>query len=115
MPRERQGRAAPLFVSFDRGLDGRQHFWALPRSHFIAQLKDTVWSVLQVSPELYAGYSLRRGGVTELLSRNMVSLAAIKRHVGWAATSNAVFDYFDHSAPEQLLFPTAHMGLDLEM
>ena len=83
--------------------------WAVTRDGFIAEFKTAVAEVLGVSPELYAGHSLRRGGVTELLSRQC-HLPALLRHVGWAAGSTAVYDYYDHAAPAQMLAPSRLMG-----
>lgn len=69
VPPDRRGDAAPLFVSFHVGREGAQCFWAVTRREFIALLKDKVKTVLGFDPTLYAGYSLRRGGVTELVQR----------------------------------------------
>ena len=53
------------------------------------------------SPALYAGYSLRRGGVTEMLMRG-VPVPMVKQHVGWSVTSDAVMTYYDHSGHVQM-------------
>ena len=58
----------------------------LPRSTFISRFKEAVRVVLKVDPVLYAGYSLRRGGVTEMLLSG-VPVPMEKRHVGWAPGS----------------------------
>ena len=112
VPLQKRGDKAPLFVSFvpRRGED-TPGFWAVTRPQFINRFKDVVRDVLGFDPTLYAGYSLRRGGVTELVQR-CPSLPIIKRHVGWAANSTAVFDYYDHSGKEQMLRPTSLMVRD---
>ena len=109
VPLHHRSDAAPLFVSFHVARGGAQQYWAVTRRDFIALLKAKVNAVLGFDPTLYAGYSLRRGGVTELVQR-CASLPIIKRHVGWAANSTAVFDYYDHSGKEQMLRPTSLMG-----
>jgi hypothetical protein len=109
VPAERRDLSEPLFVSFARAQDGGQRFWPISRNTFIHRLKAEVRRVLGVDPALYAGYSLRRGGVTELVAQNY-HLSGVKRHVGWAAGSNAIYDYYDHHAKVQLLGPTRAMG-----
>ena len=102
----------PVFVSVASGARGRVHYPARSRSKFIARFKKSVEQVLGFSPALYAGYSLRRGGVTELLSQG-VPVPMVKRHVGWVATSDAVMTYYDHSGHAQMRMPTAAMGRGL--
>ena len=99
----------PVFVSFEPSRGGVLRYPALSRSKFIARLKLAVQSVLGFSPALYAGYSLRRGGVTEMLSQN-VPLPIVKRHVGWSATSDAPMAYYDHHGRLQMRIPTQVMG-----
>jgi hypothetical protein len=103
----RAGRA--VFVSFESSRDGVQRFPPLSRAKFIARLKEAVQSVLGYSPALYAGYSLRRGGVTEMLSQG-VPLPVVKRHVGWAPSSDAPMFYYDHHGRVQMRLPTQAMG-----
>ena len=86
--------------------------WGITRRTFIRRFKQAVEEVLGFSPILYAGYSLRHGGVTELLER-CSNMAMVKRHVGWAKGSTAVYDYYDHSGMQQLLRPTQGMGARL--
>jgi hypothetical protein len=81
----------------------------LPRSTFISRFKEAVRVVLKVDPVLYAGYSLRRGGVTEMLLSG-VPVPMVKRHVGWAPGSEAVNAYYDHHGRLQMRLPTARMG-----
>ena len=109
VPLERRGSTSPVFVSFAPARDGSIPLWAVTRRDFIFQFKLAVRTVLGFDPALYAGYSLRRGGVTELVQR-CPSLPIIKRHVGWSANSSAVYDYYDHSGKEQMLRPTLLMG-----
>ena len=84
-------------------------FVPLSRSAFIYRFKESVRAVLKVDPVLYAGYSLRRGGVTEMLLSG-VPVAMVKRHVGWAPGSEAVNAYYDHHGRLQMRLPTARMG-----
>ena len=109
VPLDRRGSTSPLFVSFTPARDGSVPLWAVTRRDFIFDFKLAVRTVLEFDPTLYAGYSLRRGGVTELVQR-CPSLPIIKRHVGWSANSTAVYDYYDHSGKEQMLRPTLLMG-----
>ena len=109
LPVGARGAAHPVFVSFDRSRDGIQRYPALSRAKFIARLKERVHSVLGYSPALYAGYSLRRGGVTEMLSQG-VPLPVVKRHVGWAPSSEAPMFYYDHHGKVQMRLPTQAMG-----
>jgi len=81
----------------------------LSRSEFVAQFKAAVETVLGRSAVLYAGYSLRRGGVTEMLMAG-VPVPMIKRHVGWVPTSEAICGYYDHAGVFQMRVPTAAMG-----
>jgi hypothetical protein len=99
----------PLFVTFVDVGDGYMQYHAVSRHHFIHTFKLAVQQVLGFDPALYAGYSLRRGGVTELLSQSC-NMSAVKRHVGWTKGSNAVYDYYDHHGKQQLLQPTRLMG-----
>lgn len=99
----------PVFVSFVAAGDGLVRYQAVSRNYFISDFKLAVQRVLGCDPALYAGYSLRRGGVTELLSRSC-NMAAVKRHVGWTKDSNAVYDYYDHQGKPQMLNPTRLMG-----
>ena len=102
----------PVFVDVKQTANGAVHFPPRSRSRFIARFKSKVESVRGFSPALYAGYSLRRGGVTELLSQG-VPVPMVKRHVGWVATSDAVMTYYDHSGRAQMRMPTAAMGKGL--
>jgi hypothetical protein len=101
-------RSSPVFVRVTT-VNGRRLISPLSRSKFIARFKLAVRDVLGYSPALYAGYSLRRGGVTEMLSHN-VPLPVVKRHVGWAPTSDAPMAYYDHHGRLQMRIPTAAMG-----
>ena len=101
VPAAHRRKRSPVFVLFNRGLPGRP----VSRQAFIARLKLAVRDVLQVSPELYAGYSLRRGGVTALIAAG-VPESVIKRHVGWAPFSLAIHQYYDHASAQQKLMPT---------
>jgi hypothetical protein len=94
-----------VFVSFAPSRDGVCRFLPLSRHVFIKRFKDAVRTVLGFDPHLYAGYSLRRGGVTALLSAG-VPPTVIKRHVGWAPLSDAINAYYDHSGIAQMLIPT---------
>ena len=78
---------------------------ALPRSTFISRFKEAVRVVLKFDPVLYAGYSLRRGGVTEMLLSG-VPVPMVKRHVGWAPGSEAVNAYYDHHGRLQMRLRT---------
>ena len=98
----------PVFVSFGP-LSANGLPRPLSRSEFIAQFKLAVHTVLGRSPVLYAGYSLRRGGVTEMLITG-VPVPIIKRHVGWDPSSEAINGYYDHAGRFQMLLPTAAMG-----
>jgi hypothetical protein len=109
LPEAQRAHSQPLFVSLVSSPGGDQHFWCVSRHTFITRFKSEVRRVLGFDPSLYAGYSLRRGGVTEMLSR-LCPLPMVKRHVGWTANSTAVYDYYDHHAKAQLLAPTAYMG-----
>jgi hypothetical protein len=81
----------------------------LSRSAFIFRFKESVRAVLKIDPVLYAGYSLRRGGVTEMLMSG-VPVPMVKRHLGWAPGSEAVDAYYDHHGRHQMRLPTARMG-----
>lgn len=101
-------KGGPVFVSFGPPTaSGRPR--PLSRSEFIARFKAAVQTVLGKSPVLYAGYSLRRGGVTEMLMAD-VPVPMIKRHVGWAPGSDAICGYYDHAGVAQMRMPTAAMG-----
>ena len=102
----------PVFISRVQRRDGGWRFPPLSRSKFILRFKTAVQQVLGFSPALYAGYSLRRGGVTEMLTRG-VPVPVVKQHVGWSATSDAVMTYYDHSGRAQMRIPTAAMGQHL--
>ena len=95
----------PVFVSFTDGGGVKTK----SRAQFVKELKALVANVLGCSPALYAGYSLRRGGVTEMLTQG-VPLAIIKAHVGWTPESNAHCTYYDHSGRIQMRVPTSAMG-----
>ena len=112
VPIDCRGASAPLFVSFHRRAHHAVSVWCITRRTFIRRFKQAVEDVLGFSPILYAGYSLRRGGVTELLER-CSNMAMVKRHVGWAKNSTALYDYYDHSGKLQLLRPTQGMGMRL--
>ena len=104
-----RGDDSPVFASFGpRSAAGRIR--PLSRSEFMLQFKQAVRGVLGKDPVLYAGCSLRRGGVTEMLMAG-VPVPMIKRHVGWAPGSEAVNGYYDHAGRFQMLMPTAAMGL----
>lgn len=109
VPPSHRTPSSPLFVSFRRSRAGAARYWASSRKEFIDSFKALVAHVLGVSPTLYAGYSLRRGGVTAMLTAE-VPLPAIKQHVRWAPDSDAVFAYYDHSGRAQLLQPTQKLG-----
>jgi hypothetical protein len=109
LPATAKEAKCPLFVSFELARDGVQRFPPLSRSTFIAQFKGAVQGVLGYDPALYAGYSLRRGGVTELLLAG-VPTPMVKQHVGWVPSSEAINLYYDHSGRLQLRLPTKAMG-----
>ena len=112
VPASARGAKAPVFVSFEPSRDGVCRYPPLTRSKFIARFKLAVQQVLGYSPALYAGYSLHRGGVTEMLSQG-VPLPVVKRHVGWAPTSDAPMFYYDHHGRIQMRLPTKAMGRGL--
>ena len=99
----------PVFVSFGP-LTSEGRGRPLSRSEFVWRFKRAIKEVLGRNPVLYSGYSLRRGGVTEMLLSG-VPLPMIKRHVGWAPGSDAICGYYDHAGRLQMLMPTASMGL----
>jgi hypothetical protein len=105
VPPSHRAPNCPVFVSFAFSRDGVRRFPPLSRQAFITRFKSAVREVLGFDPHLYAGYSLRRGGVTALLSAG-VPPAVIKRHVGWAPMSDAINAYYDHSGISQMLLPT---------
>jgi hypothetical protein len=98
-----------VFVSFKQASQGT--YKASTADHYIKQLKHWVKTVLDCNPrpELYAGYSLRRGGVTETRSAG-VPLSIIKAHVGWTPNSNAHCTYYDHNGQLQMRAPTRATG-----
>jgi hypothetical protein len=102
----------PVFVYASVARDGSTSWKPQSAGTFIKRFKTVVQSVLQCSPSLYSGYSLRRGGVTEMLSSN-VPIAIIKAHVGWVASSNAHCTYYDHAGRLQMRLPTMAMGRNL--
>jgi hypothetical protein len=105
VPEAYRGKNDPVFVSFMPA--GR--IVIKSRSVFVAEFKLKVAAVLGCNPALYAGYSLRRGGVTEMLSAG-VPLAIINAHVGWAPGSTAHRTYYDHTGRLQMRIATAAMG-----
>ena len=67
-----------------------------------------VRGVLGYNPALFAGYSLRRGGVTALMSAPAPPAAeAINGHVGWAPGSRMQGRYFARDLPSQRRAPSA--------
>jgi hypothetical protein len=110
VPPEHRRAHSPVFVEFGASPDGRQHYPPVSRGAFIARLKLAVQRVLGYSPALYAGYSLRRGGVTAMLSAG-APVPAIKRHVGWQPMSEAIGLYYDHSGRYQMRLPTRSLPL----
>lgn len=105
VPLDHRSLSHPVFVSFQASRDGTLRFPAVSRASFIYRLKIAVKDVLGFDPTLYAGYSLRRGGVTALIAAG-VPAAVIKRHVRWAPMSEALNAYYDHSGVAQMLLPT---------
>ena len=104
----------PVFATFTPGQGGGHvgragSMLPVSRSMFIRRFKLSVETVLKCSAVLYAGYSLRRGGVTEMLMAG-VPVPMIKRHVGWAPGSDAICGYYDHAGRFQMRMPTAAMG-----
>jgi hypothetical protein len=108
LPASAKQAKSPVFVEF-RVVRGARKEVARSRSVFITRFKKAVKDVLGFNPVLYAGYSLRRGGVTEMLTQD-IPLPIIKRHVGWAPTSDALMTYYDHHGRLQMRIPTAAMG-----
>jgi hypothetical protein len=108
LPPARRKSSCPVFVSFARA--GSGSFPAITRADFTRRFKAKVTTVLGRSSQLHAGYSLRRGGVTEMLSAG-VPVAIVKRHVGWAPSSEAINFYYDHSGRVQLRIPTLALPL----
>jgi hypothetical protein len=111
VPSRYRSPQSPVFISFTPDSRGRLHYHSITRRAFIQRFKVLVEEVLGFSPTLYAGYSLRRGGVTELLKNCGGHLPMVKRHVGWSKDSNAVYDYYSHEGKAQLLRPTLGMGV----
>ena len=99
----------PVFAVLGPGARGTIVALPISRSVFIRRFKLTVEAVLKCSAVLYAGYSLRRGGVTEMLMSD-VPVPVIKRHVGWVPGSDAICGYYDHAGRFQMRMPTAAMG-----
>ena len=108
-PRAAKELHRPIFVDVSTARNGVTLFLPLSRAKFIARFKQAVSTVLGVSPILFAGYSLRRGGVTAMLAAG-VPLAAVKRHVGWSPTSDAVNTYYDHTGRVVMRLPTSMLG-----
>jgi hypothetical protein len=108
MPASAKQASSPVFVQVEQ-VRGAQRVSPRSRSKFIARFKRAVQEVLGFSPALYAGYSLRRGGVTEMLMQG-VPLPIVKQHVGWSVTSDAPMAYYDHHGRLQMRIPTAAMG-----
>jgi hypothetical protein len=109
-PESARGHEQPIFSVFKPAtITAPARFDPISRSVFIFRLKEAVRVVLKVDPVLYAGYSLRRGGVTEMLLSG-VPVPMVKRHVGWAPGSHAVNAYYDHHGRPQMRLPTARMG-----
>jgi len=86
-------------------LQAAAYLWPLTRGAFTARLKAAVRTVLGLDPAFYSGYSLRRGGVTAMLES--APMPAVKRHVGWAPDSNAIFTYFDHRSKRAMRLATS--------
>ena len=107
-PEEREFNQ-PVFITVETSPAGVRRSRTTTRSAFIASFKGVVRTVLGIDPVLYAGYSLRRGGVTEMLLSG-VPLPIIKRHVGWAPGSDAIDSYYDHHGRLQMRVPTERMG-----
>ena len=99
----------PVFITVETSAAGGRRSRTTTRSAFIASFKSAVRNVLGFDPVLYAGYSLRRGGVTEMLLAG-VPLPIIKQHVGWAPGSSAIDSYYDHHGRLQMRMPTERMG-----
>ena len=112
VPIHHRCNSSPLFVSFSLSKAGTPRYLAVSRQQFISRFKSKVATVLSFDPALYAGYSLRSGGVTQFLSAD-VPLPVVKQHVRWAPQSNAVFSYYDHSGRAQLLQPTRKLFVSL--
>ena len=98
----------PVFVSFARTREGSCNYWAVSRGQFIERLKKVVQDVLGFEPALYAGYSLRRGGVTAVMSApRPPPMPAVKHAAGWVPDSAAFNKYFDPTGRAQLRQPSA--------
>jgi hypothetical protein len=97
--------ARHVFASF-RPVRGAQDFRPRSRGEFAFRLKALVRTVLKRDATLFSGYSLRRGGVTAMLSADK-PVAAIRRHVGWAPGSSTVDLYYDDRGYGQQRLPTA--------
>jgi hypothetical protein len=95
----------PVFVSFAPSADGVYRYLPAKRAAFTAAFKAAVRASVGKNPALYAGYSLRRGGVTAMLAAG-IPVAILKRHVGWAPGSEAFNLYYDHSGYEHKRMPT---------
>ena len=108
LPAERRVGDFPVFVSFVRTRAGLCNYWAVSRGQFVDRFKKGVKDVLGFDPRMYAGYSLRRGGVTEVLSAPLPPpMPAVKHTAGWVPDSTAFNKYFDSTGHKQLRLPSA--------
>ena len=108
LPSERWVGDFPVFVSFARTRGGSCNYWAVSRGHFVGRFKRGVKDVLGFDPQMYAGYSLRRGGVPEVLSAPIPPPMPVVKHVaGWVPDSTAFNKYFDSTGHKQLRLPSA--------
>lgn len=78
----------------------------ISESQFVRRFKGIVKSVLNLDPTMFSGYSLRRGGVTAMLSADK-PVPVVKRHVGWAPGSDAIDKYYDDRGYEQQRLATS--------
>lgn len=100
LPHHRRRPRDPVFVDFCKpGLP------PVSQQAFIARLKDSVQRTLGRHPALFSGYSLRRGFVTEMISRH-VPLPVTAEHVGWKAGSATILKYYDHAGRREIFMPT---------
>lgn len=110
VPAERLAPHCPIFVSFKRTRGGVCRYWPVSRTQFTSQLKLAVRLVLNYNPQLYSGYSLRRGFVTAVMSAPAPPpVAALNRHAGWTIESQQHKRYFDGTGLEQALMPSASL------
>ena len=108
LPPERRVGGFPVFVSFARTREGTCNYWAVSRGQFIERFKKEVQAVLGYEPAMFAGYSLRRGGVTAVLSApKPPPMPAVKHAAGWVPDSTAFNKYFDSTGHMQLRQPSA--------